>query len=82
MPISLVLRHFQATHQLLSLVLDEFGSVTGVVTLENVLERIIGSVEDEFDTEQPNIIPAGPGEFIVAGSTSLAEARTRAWYSA
>lgn len=75
MPISLVLRHFQATHQLLSLVLDEFGSVTGVVTLENVLERIIGSVEDEFDSEQPNIIPAGPDEFIVAGATSLAEAR-------
>ncbi|MDA7874812.1 hemolysin family protein [Rhodopirellula sp.] len=75
MPISLVLRHFQATHQLLSLVLDEFGSVTGVVTLENVLERIIGSVEDEFDTEQPNIIPSGPGEFILAGSTGLEEAR-------
>ena len=75
MPISLVLRHFQATHQLLSLVLDEFGSVTGVVTLENVLERIIGSVEDEFDSEQPNIVPAGPDEFIVTGATSLAEAR-------
>ena len=76
MPISLVLRHFQATHQLLSLVLDEFGSVTGVVTLENVLERIIGSVEDEFDSEQPNIVPAGPGEFLVSGSTNLSEVRS------
>ncbi|MDE0865072.1 MAG: hemolysin family protein [Rubripirellula sp.] len=75
MLVSVVLRHFQATHQLLALVLDEFGTVTGVVTLENVLERIVGSVEDEFDSEDPNVVPAGPDEFLVAGSTGLDEAR-------
>lgn len=75
MPISRVLRHFQATHQLLAFVVDEHGLITGIVTLENVLERIVGSVEDEFDTEQPNVVPTGPDEFIVDGSTPLAEAR-------
>ncbi len=75
MPISRVLRHFQATHQLLAFVIDEHGTITGIVTLENVLERIVGPVEDEFDTEQPNVVPTGPNEYVVNGSTGLAEAR-------
>ena len=50
---------------------DEYGSVTGIVTLENILEPIIGSVEDEFDNEQPDILMEGPQQFIVAGSTSV-----------
>lgn len=75
MPISRVLRHFQATHQLLAFVIDEYGTVTGIVTLENVLERIVGPVEDEFDTEQPDVVPTGPGEFVVNGATRLDEAR-------
>jgi CBS domain containing-hemolysin-like protein len=75
MPISRVLRHFQATHQLLAFVIDEYGTATGIVTLENVLERIVGPVEDEFDTEQPDIVPTGPGEFLVNGVLRLDEAR-------
>ncbi len=73
MPISRVLRHFQATHQLLALVVDEYGTVIGIVTLENVLEEIVGPVEDEFDVEEPNVVPSGPGEFIVLGSTPIRE---------
>lgn len=71
MPTSQLLRHFQATHQLMAIVVDEYGTVVGVVTLENVLEQIIGPVEDEFDTEAPDIAPDGPGQFIVQGSTAL-----------
>jgi CBS domain containing-hemolysin-like protein len=71
MPISHLLRHFQKTHQLMAMVVDEHGTVVGVVTLENVLEQIIGPVEDEFDTEPPDIIPDGAGQFIVQGSTAL-----------
>ncbi len=77
MPISRVLRHFQATHQLMAFVIDEYGTITGMVTLENVLERIVGEVNDEFDSGDPNIVPAGPGEFIVNGTTSIEEARER-----
>jgi CBS domain containing-hemolysin-like protein len=77
MPISRVLRHFQATHQLMAFVIDEYGTITGMVTLENVLEKIVGPVEDEFDESDPDVVPAGPGEFIVNGTTPLDEARRR-----
>ncbi len=77
MPISRVLKHFQATHQLMAFVIDEYGTITGMVTLENVLERIVGEVDDEFDSGDPNIVPAGPGEFMVNGTTPIDEARAR-----
>ncbi len=77
MPISHVLRHFQATHQLMAFVVDEYGTTTGMVTLENVLERIVGEVDDEFDVTKPNIVPNGAGEFIVRGTTLISEARMK-----
>ncbi|GAA4443764.1 hemolysin family protein [Novipirellula rosea] len=77
MPISRVLRHFQATHQLLAFVIDEYGTITGMVTLENVLEKIVGEVDDEFDNADPDIVPAGPGEFIINGTTGVEEVRRR-----
>jgi CBS domain containing-hemolysin-like protein len=67
MPMSQLLRHFQRTHQLMALVVDEYGTIVGVVTLENVMEQIVGSVEDEFDTEQPPIVPDGERRFMVLG---------------
>lgn len=73
MPISRVLKHFQATHQLLAFVVDEYGTIIGIVTLENVLESIVGPVEDEFDTEEPNVKEDGPGKFVVLGSTPIRE---------
>ena len=71
MPISHLLRHFQKTHQLMAIVVDEHGTVVGIVTLENVLEQIIGPVEDEFDTEPSEITPDGDGSFILQGGTPL-----------
>lgn len=71
MPTSQLLKHFQKTHQLMAIVVDEYGTAVGIVTLENVLEQIIGSVEDEFDTELPDITPDVEGSFIVQGSTAL-----------
>ena len=71
MPITKLLKHFQATHQLLAFVIDEYGTVIGIVTLENVLEEIIGDVDDEFDNDEPHIIPDGPDRFIVRGHIPL-----------
>ncbi|MCA9194516.1 MAG: HlyC/CorC family transporter, partial [Planctomycetales bacterium] len=71
MPISKLLRHFQGTHQLMAFVIDEYGTVIGIVTLENVLEEIIGDVADEFDVEQPEIVPEGAGTYVVLGSTAV-----------
>lgn len=71
MPISKLLRHFQATHQHMAFIVDEYGTVIGIVTMENVIEQIVGSVQDEFDLETPDIVPDGPGQFIVQGSTPI-----------
>jgi CBS domain containing-hemolysin-like protein len=74
MPISQVLRHFQSTHQLMSFVVDEYGTIIGIVTMENVLEKIIGPVDDEFDVaDDPKIKKLLNGEFVVLGSTHIAE---------
>lgn len=72
-----LLRHFQKTHQLMAIVVDEYGTVVGIVTLENVMERIIGSVEDEFDTEPEEITSDGNGQFLVQGSTPLEVVNTK-----
>ncbi len=71
LPISKLLRHFQATHQLMAFVIDEYGIVLGIVTMENVLEQIIGAVDDEFDTAEKNIVPDGPNRWIVQGQTPI-----------
>ena len=74
MPISDVLKHFQNTHQLMTFVIDEYGAIIGIVTLENVLEKIIGPVDDEFDAlHQPKIRGVGDGQYLIQGSTHITE---------
>ena len=50
---------------------DEYGTLAGIVTLENVLERIVGPLQDEFDDEPPDIVPEGGGSFLVQGGAHL-----------
>ena len=52
-------------------------TVIGIVTMENVLEQIVGPVEDEFDLETPDIVPDGPGCFIIQGGTPVNVVRQR-----
>ena len=66
-----VLRLFQSTKQHMAAVVDEYGNVIGAVTLENIIEEIVGSVQDEFDLEDPKIVPAGSGAFLVDGGISV-----------
>ena len=54
-----------------SFVVDEHGTIIGVVTLEDVLEQLVGEVQDEFDAEQPDIAPEGPGQYLVLGGTLI-----------
>ena len=71
LPISRLLREMQSTHQQMALVDDEFGSVVGVITMENVVEQIVGSVQDEFDSEPPEIVPEGANIFKVSGQLPI-----------
>jgi CBS domain containing-hemolysin-like protein len=73
MPISKLMGHFQATRQHMAIVVDEFGVSVGVVTFENVLERIVGPVQDEFDSETPDIVRGGAGELRVRGIIPIAK---------
>ena len=74
MPISDALKHFQTTHQLLTFVIDEYGAIIGIMTLENVLEKIVGPVDDEFDAlHQPKIRSVGEGKFVIQGSTHITD---------
>ncbi|MEO2036773.1 MAG: hemolysin family protein [Planctomycetaceae bacterium] len=71
MHISRLLRHFQGTRQHMAFVVDEYSNTIGIVTLENVLEQIVGAVQDEFDLETPDIVPDGPGQYVVHGSAPI-----------
>jgi len=72
MPISKLMGHFQATRQHMAIVVDEFGVSVGVVTLENVLERIVGPVQDEFDSETPDVVREGENDLRVRGIVGIA----------
>jgi CBS domain containing-hemolysin-like protein len=69
--ISLLLRQFQETHQQMALVVDEYGTVIGCATLEDVLEQIVGPVEDEFETHAMDIESNGSDKFTVSGGTLI-----------
>ncbi|MFH7468133.1 CBS domain-containing protein, partial [Pseudomonas syringae group genomosp. 7] len=47
-----LLREFRANHNHMAIVIDEYGGVAGLVTIEDVLEKIVGDIEDEHDVEE------------------------------
>lgn len=68
-----LLRRFQRRRLHMAIVVDEYGGTSGVVTLEDVLEEIVGDVQDEFDQEPLEIAPLGDDRFRIAGSARFEE---------
>ncbi|HRC84114.1 MAG TPA: hemolysin family protein [Thermoanaerobaculia bacterium] len=68
-----VLRRMREERLHFAAVLDEYGGVSGIITLENVLEEIVGSIQDEFDVERPELVARGKDLYLVSGSMLIAD---------
>ncbi len=73
MPLEKLLTFFLARHAHLALVVDEYGGAVGMVTLDNVLEEIVGDIQDEFDAEIPEYRQISEDEFTIEGTLGLYE---------
>lgn len=70
--LNVLLKEFRSTRNHMALVIDEYGGVAGLVTIEDVLEQIVGDIEDEHDVEEDSYIkPLPNGDFIVKAQTPL-----------
>jgi CBS domain containing-hemolysin-like protein len=66
-----LLREMQTEKFHQALVTDEYGSVVGIVSLEDLLEELVGEITDEFDVEEPSVVQVGNGVYRVSGKTSI-----------
>jgi CBS domain containing-hemolysin-like protein len=69
--ISQLLREFRQQHMHIAIVLNEHGSITGLITLEDVLEEIVGEISDEHEPSTEKILPLLQGGWLVDGSVPL-----------
>jgi magnesium and cobalt transporter len=77
--LNVLLKEFRASRNHMAIVVDEFGGVAGLVTIEDVLEEIVGDIDDEHDVEErPGLIQSQPdGRFLVSALTPIAEFNER-----
>jgi len=75
--LSKLLQEFRQARQHLAFVMDEHGTTLGIVTLEDVIEEIVGSVQDEFDVEDADIVEQKEGTYLVNGDVQLDDLNTR-----
>ena len=76
-PVSEVLSELRRQSVHLAIVLDEFGGTYGLVTMEDLLEEIVGEINDEFDVADPEFEPTPEGDTLIDGAVSLSEVNQR-----
>jgi magnesium and cobalt transporter len=74
-PLNVLLKEFRKNRNHMAIVVDEYGGVAGLVTIEDVIEQIVGDIEDEYDFEdvEDNIVPEKGGVFRVKALTEIAD---------
>jgi magnesium and cobalt transporter len=65
------LREFRALHRHIAVIVDEYGGTAGIVTIEDLLELIVGEIRDEHDVEEPEIEAVDASRYHVAGRLTL-----------
>ena len=73
MPVPDLLKAFQRSKSKLAVVIDEHGGVAGLVTMEDVVEEIVGEIQDEYDTEEAQVVENGPLDYTVSGAAEVEE---------
>ena len=71
-PIGAILRDFQLSRQQMAVIVNEYGGVEGIVTMEDILEELVGEIQDEYDNETP-IVKNENGNYLVLGSASISD---------
>jgi putative hemolysin len=68
-----LLKEFQRRRVQIAIVVDEYGGTAGLVTVEDLLEEIVGEIRDEYDVEVERIVEEGNGQFLLSGSVHVDE---------
>lgn len=71
--INTLLKQFQRKHMHIAIVSDEFGGVSGIVTVEDIVEELVGEIQDEYDEEQPIVEKVSDTEFKVQTSAAISD---------
>jgi magnesium and cobalt transporter len=74
-PLNVLLKEFRKNRNHIAIVVDEYGGVSGLITIEDVLEQIVGDIEDEYDFDdvEDNIVQEKSGQFRVKALTEIAD---------